>query len=197
MSAKLFYKNKGGGKKTKKLEESSFKRLPKKNLKLKYYKMGNMRCELLNFLEKNGVQTRILEPIKSIPREFFVESKYFNKVYKNESISLGHKQVSNQPSLICEMIKLCEFKPEHNVLEIGSGTGYNASIISKMVKYITTIEHIKELAMEAKKIFDVLKFKSISLCFFFSFSIFCFFPVGHLSIMGTWPREILCSFISG
>ena len=161
MSAKLFYKNKGGGKKTKKLEESSFKRLPKKNLKLKYYKMGNMRCELLNFLEKNGVQTRILEPIKSIPREFFVESKYFNKVYKNESISLGHKQVSNQPSLICEMIKLCEFKPEHNVLEIGSGTGYNASIISKMVKYITTIEHIKELAMEAKKIFDVLKFKKI------------------------------------
>ena len=161
MNTKSFWKNKGGGKKTKKLEYGTFKRLHMKDLKLKYYKMGNTRCELLNFLEKNGVQTRILEPIKSIPREFFVELKYFNKVYKNQPIPIGHKQVTNQPSLICEMIKLCEFKPEHNVLEIGSGTGYNSSIISKMVKHITTIEHIEALAMEAKKIFDVLKFKKI------------------------------------
>ena len=150
-----------GGKKTKKLEYSTFKRLPKKELKLKYYKMGNMRCELLNFLEKNGVQTKILEPLKTIPREFFVESKHFGKIYNNQNISIGHKQVTIQPSLMCEMIKLAEFNYNHNVLEIGTGTGYNASIISKMVKHITTIEHIQPLAIEAKKIIDVLKFKKI------------------------------------
>ena len=97
----------------------------------------------------------------SIPRELFIDKKYYDKVYFNNPISIGYNQLTTKPSLICEMIKYLDVNPSHNVLEIGTGTGFNASIISTMVKNITSIEIIKPLIFNAKKIIDLLQMKGI------------------------------------
>ena len=145
---------------SKKIKKMNFIRLPKKELKLNYYKMSNSRCQLKDNLEKIKYSKKILESFFSIPRELFIEDINQEKVYKNVSIKSRNK-IHNKPSFICEMIKQLDVKPYHNVLEMGTDTGFTVSIISQMVKKITIIEKNKPLILEAKKIIDILKGRQI------------------------------------
>ena len=89
---------------SKKIKKMNFIRLPKKELKLNYYKMSNSRCQLKDNLEKIKYSKKILESFFSIPRELFIEDINQEKVYKNVSIKSRNK-IHNKPSFICEMIK--------------------------------------------------------------------------------------------
>lgn len=143
------------------IKKSKILRLPKKELKLYYYLMSNQRCSLQDELSRHGFSSKILKSFFSVPRELFIPKRFRNQAYLDKSISIGFKQQTPKPSLICQMISLLELKPNNNVLEIGTGTGFTASIMSLLVHKVITIENIKSLVLEAKKKTDLLKNKKI------------------------------------
>ncbi len=148
-------------KKIQKIRKHTYIRFPNKDEKLYYYHIGNDRCNLIELLRKRKINNNIIHAFSKIPRECFVEKKHHFRVYKDIPLPINYKQVTTQPSLICNMLQLLDLRPIDNVLEIGTGTGFNTSIISTMVKNITTMENLKPLIKDAKKIMDILKLRKI------------------------------------
>ena len=79
----------------------------------------------------------------------------------NTRLPLDFNKFTPKPSILCQMISLLDIRPNNKVLEIGTGTGFNASIISLLCHNITTVEKIKELVLESKKITDILRLRGI------------------------------------
>lgn len=79
------------------------------------------------------------------------------QAYENKPLPIGFNQTVSQPSLVCMMIDLLEIKPDNNILEIGTGFGYNACIMSLLGSYVVTMDIYNELCEGAKKIIRFLK----------------------------------------
>ena len=117
---------------------------------LKFYNLSNSRLKLIELLKNENIPSSILNAFIKIPREFFLPYDKVDFAYQNKPIPIGFQQTISQPSLVCKMINKLELKPNHNVLEIGTGIGYNASLLSLLSKHITTIEILPQLVKRAK-----------------------------------------------
>lgn len=106
---------------------------------------------LINELIAMGIKDeKILKAIETIPRELFVLPHYIGESYKNYPLPILNGQTISQPYTVAFMLQLLEIKKSNKILEIGSGSGYNAAIMSLLAKKIISIEIIKELAEFAK-----------------------------------------------
>jgi protein-L-isoaspartate(D-aspartate) O-methyltransferase len=94
---------------------------------------------------------KILEAMRSVPRHLFVPSSDVSRAYGDFPIPIGHGQTISQPYVVALMTELLQVKPEHEVLEIGTGSGYQAAVLSTLVKEVYTIEIIKPLAIQAEQ----------------------------------------------
>ena len=117
---------------------------------LKFYNLSNSRLQLIELLKNENIPSSILNAFVKIPREFFLPYDKVDFAYQNKPIPIGFQQTISQPSLVCKMIHKLELKPTYNVLEIGTGIGYNASLLSLLSKNITTVEILPELVKRAK-----------------------------------------------
>lgn len=124
----------------------------KRNYILKILKLQKDKDELIELIRTYNIKEETLEAIKKIPRELFVPYKLINETYINKPLPIPCDQTISQPSLICSMIDSLELQPTDKVLEIGTGLGYNASIISLLCLDITTIEIYRALYKCAKVI---------------------------------------------
>ena len=146
---------------TRKIKKTNLKRLPKKELKLHFYLMSNQRCALKQELSKMKFPDKILDAFFKIPRELFINKEFQPKAYMNTRLPLDFNKFTPKPSILCQMISLLDIRANNKVLEIGTGTGFNSSIISLLCHNITTVENIKELVLEAKKITDILRLRGV------------------------------------
>ena len=115
-----------------------------------------------NYLSKFGEpDKRILNAMNKINRKDFVEYKKI--AYLDESIYIGHGQTISQPSTIARMLSLLKLKKGESVLEIGTGSGWNITLIAYLVYpgKVLSLEIIKELAGKAKKSIKKYKLKNI------------------------------------
>ncbi len=120
------------------------------------------KIELLDLIEKYvPFGSPIYDAFKEIPREEFVPEDLKKYAYENRPLPIGCGQTISQPTMICMMLKVMDLKPFHKVLEIGTGSGYNAALLSKLVKEVYTIERIPELSYKAKKVFEKLGLNNI------------------------------------
>ncbi|MEM4330839.1 MAG: protein-L-isoaspartate(D-aspartate) O-methyltransferase [Candidatus Pacearchaeota archaeon] len=120
--------------------------------------------ELYEELEKEGINFEIIEAIKKVDRKDFVPPTLKESAYENAPLPIGHGQTISQPYIVALMLQKLELKKGEKVLEIGTGSGWNAALISKLVGKngeVYTIERIKELYEEAKK--RLLTFKNVQL----------------------------------
>ena len=117
---------------------------------LKFFNLSNKRLQLIELLKNENIPTIILNSFIKIPREFFLPYDKVDFAYQNKPIPIGFQQTISQPSLVCKMIHKLELQPRHNVLEIGTGIGYNASLLSLLSKHTTTVEILPELVKRAK-----------------------------------------------
>ena len=109
-------------------------------------------------LRKLGITNyRILSILEKIPREKFINQELFYKAYQNEALPIDCNQTISQPAVVAKMTELLEPKKAFKVLEIGTGSGYQTAILSKLFKRIYTIERHKNLMEKAKKILSNLK----------------------------------------
>lgn len=93
----------------------------------------------------------VLDVISLIPREEFVPEQYKDCVYKDLALPIGMDQTISQPYTVAFMTHLLDIESGDRILEIGTGSGYQAAVLSKLAKEVYTIERIPELAKQAKK----------------------------------------------
>lgn len=125
---------------------------------------SNKKKILLNLLrEQAGIQDeRVLGAIESIPRERFVFGAMVHDAWEDIAIPIGEGQTISQPTVVATMTQALELTDRHKVLEIGTGSGYQACILSKLCRRVYTIERHKPLLDGAEKMFRDLKLENIT-----------------------------------
>ena len=97
-------------------------------------------------IEKRGIKDEnVLQAMRKVPRHKFVPSAYVNRAYKDYPLPIGEGQTISQPYIVALMTELLELKKGKSVLEIGTGSGYQAAILAEIVDNVHTIEIIKNL----------------------------------------------------
>jgi len=113
-------------------------------------------------LLKRGIDDdKVLEAFRIVPREKFVGEKYKSSAYEDGALPIEEGQTISQPYIVALMIQSLVLKEDDKVLEIGTGSGYAAAVLSKMVKDVYTIEKIPLLAEKAIERFDRLEYDNI------------------------------------
>ena len=100
---------------------------------------------------------RILGAMRDVPRHLFVPTLVASKAYGPGALPIGSKQTISQPYIVAHMIELLELTGNEKVLEIGTGTGYQAVVLSKLCAKVFSIERINELALRAAELIRTLK----------------------------------------
>jgi len=94
---------------------------------------------------------RVLEAMRSVPRHRFVPADLAAFAYEDRPLSIGHGQTISQPYIVAYMSELLAVAPHHRVLEIGTGSGYQAAVLAQLAKQVYTIEIVPELARDAAR----------------------------------------------
>jgi protein-L-isoaspartate(D-aspartate) O-methyltransferase len=106
---------------------------------------------------------RVLKVMKEIPRHLFIPQSQRLYAYEDFPIPIGEGQTISQPYIVALMTEALQLKGDEKVLEIGTGSGYQAAILSKLSKEVYTTENIKSLALNAEELFIGLGYKNIKL----------------------------------
>ena len=122
----------------------------------------NQKIRLIMELRQLGItSTKVLSAIEKIPREIFVPKPIVNRSYENTSLPLELGQTISQPSVVAFMTQSLNLKKGERVLEIGTGSGYQAAVLGEIVKEVYTIEIIESLARESRELLNKLGYKNI------------------------------------
>ncbi len=104
---------------------------------------------------------KVLNAMKEVPRHKFVPGYQLANAYRNHPLSIGSGQTISQPLIVAHMTELLEIEPGDRILEIGTGSGYQAAVLSELTPHIFTIEIIEKLGLRAKKVLNNLGYKTI------------------------------------
>jgi len=122
------------------------------------------RNRLVEQLRAMGIKSdRVLEAIRSTPRHIFIDEALASRAYDNTALPIGYNQTISQPYIVARMteVLLDNRVRLENVLEIGTGCGYQTVILSKFAKQVSTIERIDALLSKARERFYTLKCRNI------------------------------------
>jgi protein-L-isoaspartate(D-aspartate) O-methyltransferase len=123
----------------------------------------NHKIRLVMELRSTGVtDTRVIGAIERIPREDFTPPSFRDQAYENTALPIGHGQTLSQPTVVGLMSQALELGPRMKVLEIGTGSGYQAAILSLLCRRVYTIERHKPLLDEAEARFKKLRLHNIT-----------------------------------
>ncbi len=103
----------------------------------------------------------VINAMLNVPRHVFVPSDYLDQAYNDYPLPIGYGQTISQPSLVAMMTEMLHLEAGDRVLEIGTGSGYQAAILREITDEVYTIEIIPELAGTARRIFDALGYTDI------------------------------------
>lgn len=109
---------------------------------------------------------RILQAMREVPRHLFVPAVVASKAYGASALPIGSNQTISQPYIVARMIELLQLTGSEKVLEIGTGTGYQAVVLSKLAARVFSIERVNELGARASEIIQRLKISNISVKIF-------------------------------
>lgn len=121
------------------------------------YRHKGLRKKLVQGIQAKGISDeRVLAAILEIPRHFFLDSAFDEKAYEDIAFPIGEGQTISQPYTVAYQSQLLEIKPFQKVLEIGTGSAYQAVVLAELGAHVYTIERQKKL-FEANKSFPWLK----------------------------------------
>ena len=111
------------------------------------------RSKLVYYLKRSGITNQnVLDAFLHVPRHSYVDPAFHTRAYDDDALPIGFDQTISSQSIVAKMTQLIfEDSKMKNVLEIGTGCGYQTSILSKLFTSVTTIERIKSLHLTAKK----------------------------------------------
>ena len=116
------------------------------------YRHKGMRKSLVRLVKGKGIKDeRVLKAIGNVPRHYFFEKAFVEHAYQDKAFPIGEKQTISQPYTVAFQTELLEIKPEDAVLEIGTGSGYQACVLIEMGAKVFTIEYNKNLFEKTKE----------------------------------------------
>ncbi len=114
-------------------------------------------------LRRRGVRDqRVLQAMNTVPREEFVVDRYRDQAYADHPLPIPLGQTVSQPLIVARMVEAAEIKPGSKVLEVGTGTGYQAAILAQLGARVFTVERHAELAALARINLDRLQYGGVS-----------------------------------
>ncbi len=130
------------------------------------YRHKGMRRQLMELLKQKGItDERVLEAMNNIPRHYFLDSAFDQVAYEDKAFPIAQNQTISQPYTVAYQTQLLEVKPFEKVLEIGTGSGYQATVLGEMQAMVYTIERQKKL-FDAHKQF-ILRNKYSNIKYFY------------------------------
>jgi len=114
-------------------------------------KIEHSVSETRHYLDKSGFNTQVMEVMARVPRHQFVPADQLDYAYENRPLPIGHGQTISQPYIVALMTDLIETRPDFRVLEIGTGSAYQAAVLAELVDEVYSIEIIKPLAEAASE----------------------------------------------
>jgi protein-L-isoaspartate(D-aspartate) O-methyltransferase len=115
-----------------------------------------------NQIRRRGVTDQdVLEAMERVPRHEFVPEEFKSQSYADRPLPIGHGQTISQPYIVALMTELLQLRSTDRVLEIGTGSGYQAAILSEIVAEVYTIEIVEALAMESSERLERLGYANV------------------------------------
>jgi protein-L-isoaspartate(D-aspartate) O-methyltransferase len=113
-------------------------------------------------IEARGIkEPKVLSAFRKVPRHLFVSEALRDQAYGDYPLPIGEQQTISQPYIVAEMTQALELGKDDRVLEIGTGSGYQAAILSQIVYRVYSIERIRSLYLKARSLFDKLQYHNI------------------------------------
>lgn len=117
--------------------------------------------ETSSYLNREALDPRVMDALAKIPRHRFVPESRRNQAYENRPLPIGHGQTISQPYIVAIMTDLLKLQPGDRVLEIGTGSGYQAAVLAELVKHVYSMEIIEPLSRRARAVLDELDYRNV------------------------------------
>ncbi len=121
------------------------------------------RIRLIMALRRKGItDTKVLGAMETIPRHLFIPEAFLDQAYDDTPLPIDEHQTISQPSVVARMTEALDVHDRMTVLEIGTGSGYQAAILSHLVRWVHTVERFTALKKKADQCFESLNLRNIS-----------------------------------
>jgi len=126
--------------------------------------LARRRERMLEFqLRQRGIRNeRVLAAMTRVPRHEFIPEPYRDQAYDDNPLPIGYSQTISQPYIVALMVELLRLEPEHTVLEIGTGSGYQTALLAELSRHVYSIERHAELAAQAHAVLQRLAHSNIT-----------------------------------
>ena len=119
---------------------------------------------MMELLSSRGIKNpRVLQAMRDIPRNKFVPEALHDRAYSDHPLPIGYDQTISQPYIVALMTEKLELTGNEKVLEIGTGSGYQAAILAKLCRSVFSVERIQKLATQARKVLEGLNLHNVSI----------------------------------
>jgi len=125
--------------------------------------LSEERMQFILMMRTKGItDMRVLSALEATPREEFLEGIFKERAYEDRPLPIPCGQTISQPSVVAQMTEALEITPRCKVLEIGTGSGYQAAILSQLARRVYTVERHRGLAQVARKLFERLDLANVT-----------------------------------
>ncbi len=122
------------------------------------------RMEFQLALRRHGISDQaVLRAMDEVPREYFVAAEYSASAYADQALPIACGQTISQPYVVAYMTEQLAVEPQHRVLEIGTGSGYQAAILSRLAREVVSIERYRTLADTARERIETLGYANVTI----------------------------------
>ncbi|MFP3879527.1 MAG: protein-L-isoaspartate(D-aspartate) O-methyltransferase [Dehalococcoidia bacterium] len=119
------------------------------------------RQDLVRHLDREIADKRVIEAIRRVPRDAFISPEQCRVAYDDRPLSIGFGQTISQPFIVALMLQALELIGDEKVLELGTGSGYEAALLAELARKVVTVEYVPELAESARLVLDKLGYSNV------------------------------------
>lgn len=125
---------------------------------------GTVAYLLIKQLQELGIKDeRVLSAMANVPRNYFVDEAISHQAWENTALPIGFGQTISQPYIVAKMTEQIMQNDPQNVLEVGTGSGYQTAVLSQLIPHVYTVERIKALQYQARRRLQRLDFHNVSM----------------------------------
>lgn len=119
------------------------------------------RAELLSYLRQHARDRRVLAALARVPRERFVPEELHAAAWENRPLPIGYGQTISQPEIVAVMTAALRLRGDEKVLEVGTGSGYQAAVLAELAQEVITVERVPELVLLARQRLAALGYRTV------------------------------------